>query len=138
MLGRWLSFILWLVLIFTTSIISVPNSFAGIFSFQDKLIHFVVFGVLGIFLARAIHQEGPLGRARFWACIAGAALYGAFIEFYQSFLPDRSAQWSDFAANCFGAFAFVWAWLAVRGQRLFTSSSPKNYMIEHIQTRIGP
>lgn len=125
MLLRWLVFILWMSLIFITSSVSVPDSLSGILPFQDKLVHFVEFGVLGIFLVQLVHQKRALGRASILACMAGIVLYGAFIEFYQSFVPGRSAQWGDFAADCFGAFIFVWAWLALKRQNLFAITFSK-------------
>jgi len=63
---------------------------------SDKLNHFTAFFVLAI-LYRVSFKGG------YWANFFIAVIYGAFIEFVQSFLPYRSAEYADFVADIFGA-----------------------------------
>ncbi|HUU26870.1 MAG TPA: VanZ family protein [archaeon] len=123
--AHWLPVIVWMGLIFTASSFQLRFPPSGIFRFQDKLAHLFEFGVLGFLLARAAHLDFPGSRAHYWACIIGAALYGGFDELHQFFVPGRSVQWSDFAADAFGAFIFAWAWLAFKGEDLFTRRGPE-------------
>ena len=114
----WLPVIVWLSLIFIASSIHTPFRVLRVFRYQDKLIHLVEFGILGALLARAVYRKGLESRWRYWACIGAASLYGALDEFHQAFVPGRSVDWSDFAADSFGAFIFVWVWLSLKGQGL--------------------
>ena len=117
-LGLWLPVVIWLGLIFTLSSVSIPGSAGRIFPYQDKLIHFLEFGVLGILLARAVYLSGSRSRSRYWACIIASALYGGFDELHQLFVSGRYVEWSDFTADCIGAVICTWAWLADKGERL--------------------
>lgn len=50
-------------------------------------------------------------RNRFSIPLIAGMIYGGLIELYQGFLlPDRMADWADFAANCAGAIA-GWVWV---------------------------
>jgi len=114
----WLPVVVWAGLIFTLSSLSIPGAATRIFHYQDKLIHFLEFGVLGILLARAVYHSGSGSRGRYWACILAVALYGGLDEIHQLFVPGRSVELGDFAADCIGAFACTWIWLAVKGESL--------------------
>lgn len=65
--------------------------------FNDKLMHFVAFAILGV----GAFLSWP--RQPFFPRIALAlAAYGATIEVVQFFLPWRSAEWLDLAADVAG------------------------------------
>jgi len=63
---------------------------------SDKLNHFLAFFVLAVFYRIAF-------KGGYWGNFFLAVIYGAFIEFVQSFLPYRSAEYADFVADVFGA-----------------------------------
>jgi len=72
---------------------------------SDKTAHFVAFGLMVPLLERALHYFRPLvPRARL--LVSAAALSsgaGALLEFWQSFLPYRSADVLDWVADTVGA-----------------------------------
>lgn len=86
--------------------------------FLDKVIHLAVYAVLGALSARAL--AGGLRtvtpRAAVLA-IALSALYGISDEWHQSFVPGRTADPMDVAADVAGAALGACALLAVRRTR---------------------
>ena len=91
----------------------------------DKLIHAAAYGLLTLFLARAIlgSWQASLGRAA-GAAAAAAPLFGVAQEIVQSFLPPRTAELGDALANALGAalaaalWRFLMTRLARRGRRI--------------------
>ena len=63
---------------------------------SDKLNHFLAFFVLAVLYRISF-------KGSYWSNFFIAVFYGAFIEFVQSFLPYRSAEYGDFVADAFGA-----------------------------------
>jgi VanZ family protein len=101
---------LWAIAIFVAS--SIPSSAIpeiGIFRY-DKLLHACLFCVLAFLVYRAVlHQDRYPQLARFSvvvACLA-SALYGALDEVHQMFVPGRSADWLDVAADATGVLVFL-------------------------------
>ncbi|ABS25725.1 VanZ family protein [Anaeromyxobacter sp. Fw109-5] len=96
----------WAALIFWAS--SQPNPFPqlprGLFD-HDKLLHASAYAVLGALV------RGALGGARLrpWmalaATVAVGTAYGASDELHQAFVPNRSADPGDLAADALGAAA---------------------------------
>lgn len=81
-----------------------------LFPNQDKLIHAVVYGALGVMLL----GTQPLRAGRYtWqqigASVLIASLYGASDELHQSFIPGRSPEVADWIADTLGALAAVLA-----------------------------
>jgi VanZ family protein len=76
------------------------------FPHADKLVHLVLYGGLGFLAARA-QLLGAVGRraGRLLAVIAGVALFGAFDEWHQDFIPGRSSDRIDWLADVVGATA---------------------------------
>ncbi len=64
----------------------------------DKFAHFGVYGLLATLLCRL----GRGWRAAGWALLA-ASIYGASDEWHQSFVPGRSVEVADWAADTGGA-----------------------------------
>ncbi len=65
----------------------------------DKLAHLTTFAVVGMAAGLA---SGRRGWRRALCCLAGALLIGSLDEWHQTFLPGRSASWSDLAADAAG------------------------------------
>jgi hypothetical protein len=71
---------------------------------EDKLLHAGGFALLGAFLRFAVVRVQPARRALGVAVLL-AALYGATDELHQRFVPGRSADPFDWAADVVGAVA---------------------------------
>lgn len=79
------------------------------FSQFDKVQHLAAYGIMAWLFARALTREAPAlspGTIR-WTAVAFACLYGLSDEFHQSFVPSRTADVWDWAADTAGAF--LWA-----------------------------
>lgn len=70
----------------------------------DKLVHFVVFGLIATLALRAL-SGSPFRRA--WLAVVLVSLFGASDEFRQSFTPGRSMSFADWIADTAGAIAAV-------------------------------
>jgi VanZ family protein len=86
---------------------------------SDKTAHFVAFGLMVPLFTRALRYFWPATpRWRLILAAAGlASLAGALLELWQSFLPFRTAEFLDWAADTVGAAAA--AVLVAIGWRLF-------------------
>ena len=120
---RWLAN-WWLGLTLMAAIFGVsgiPNLKALPGDLWDKAGHFVAYGVLGAFVLRGTAKaqwEGVTGWAAVRAWVICAA-YGASDEFHQHFVPGRSMELGDWAADSLGAaFAAVVIGVAAAGRRL--------------------
>ena len=80
------------------------------FDLADKLVHFIVFGILGILFARGLRNsnikilEGNYLSLTMLICIT----YGASDEIHQYFVPGRHSSWEDWIADIFGIIIMVW------------------------------
>ena len=103
---RWSPPIVWAAVILTlTSLPASQLAPVGAFAFPgaDKLVHFGMYGVLGALVARAV---GPAAAGRaLGPVLVGMALFAAADEWHQRFVPGRSAELPDFAADVAGAAA---------------------------------
>ena len=70
----------------------------------DKSNHLLAFGVMTLLGCKAFPQRCvPL--------LLGLLAYGALIEILQSYTPNRSAEWVDLLADCFGiALGWLLSW----------------------------
>ena len=80
----------------------------------DKLVHFLVFGLLGTLIARIerVARWPVLGIG--WAVVLASA-YGALDEWHQSYTPGRYVEFADWVADTLGAALAVtlyarWTW----------------------------
>jgi len=90
--------------------ITIQSSFSSItlppigIHFSDKFLHFVVFGILGWFLARGLyHSKNEFIKKQFVivSCIIGF-IFAFSDEWHQSFVPGRSSEFLDWTADCLG------------------------------------
>ena len=91
------------------------------FPYQDKLYHFVEYGMLGFLLAHA--APGPTHKRRFWIAFVVGSLYGISDEFHQSFVPGRDASVWDWIADSAGAW--VGAYLYLRSESVLRTRASK-------------
>lgn len=102
--------IIWAGFIFGAS--SIPGQHVPSLGISDKLIHFLVYAILGFLLMwwRRGKQEGGPGPALTQSVLMGS-IYGATDEFRQGFVSGRSPDPSDWVADSagvvFGAMAFL-------------------------------
>ncbi len=79
-----------------------------LFSFQDKVEHFLVYGVFGILVSGALRSrdKGPS-----WVTVAititVVAAYGTLDELHQAFVPGRDASAMDLFFDILGGFSLA-------------------------------
>lgn len=88
---------------------------------QDKVYHFVEYGLLGFLLAHA--APGLTHKRRFWIAFVLGSLYGLSDEFHQSFVPGRDASVWDWIADSTG----VWmgAYIYLRSENVLRTRTRK-------------
>jgi VanZ family protein len=104
LLGAWAPPAAWCALVFTGSSFPLRTD-AHLFHGADKVAHLLEYGVLGFLLARAAGIARPrwgTGAVVLAAAVLGT-LYGASDEGHQSFVPERTAEWGDLAADACGS-----------------------------------
>lgn len=103
---RWAPSALWSALILTAT--SIPGSMfraAPVVRGADKVVHALLYGTLAWFLSRATRGEPDGWTTRFTWILAGIALFAAADEWHQQFIPGRSMDIADWAADVAGAAA---------------------------------
>jgi VanZ family protein len=80
------------------------------FDLADKILHFIVFGMLGILTARGLKNSDNklLNQNWFSFSIYICILYGASDEIHQYFVPGRHASWGDWIADILGIVIMIW------------------------------
>jgi VanZ family protein len=113
----WLPVVLYCLFIFIQSSLPSPVSTRGV-PLGDKLLHLAGYALLGALFFRAFRASRPDGTLRtLWLLSALAtAFYGASDELHQAFVPSRSGDLLDVAADAAGAVlgAGAAAWIAAR------------------------
>lgn len=93
-----------LALTLGTAAATADTSSIAAFSVNDKLQHLAAFAVLGFLADHSL----PDVRGGYWRGIVPFLLfYGAAIELVQAFLPYRSADLLDFAADFAGLLVYA-------------------------------
>jgi VanZ family protein len=113
-LSCWLPLMGYCVLIFVQSSHPVPNEISRL-DISDKALHVAGYALLGALFYRAYRSlwgRFP-ERTLFWASAVSAALYGLSDEIHQYFVPFRSADPLDFAADAFGGLLGAAAWMVL-------------------------
>jgi len=90
-------------IVFILSVIKVPGG-ADPFPGFDKVVHFSIYGLMGILWARVFFSARSsrlrvTPRRVIIKVLAVTFFYGLFIEFVQGFLPARDASFFDALAN---------------------------------------
>lgn len=103
----WLPPVAWAAAIFSISFLPIkprPPGYPG----EDKVVHLFLYGILALLLLRAYLGDRGMTprRAAVFAFIV-TLLYGMFDEWQQSFLPERTAELLDLAADAAGAAVAV-------------------------------
>jgi VanZ family protein len=95
---------LWAIIILTVS--SIPQ-LAGIktqWTKYDKIAHFIEYGILGFLLTHAFYFQNNINIRKFAIIlsIAIGAMFGAFDEIHQKYIPGRVNSIGDFSADFVG------------------------------------
>ncbi len=102
-----LAAVFWMVLIFilsSQSRIPGPSLFWG----QDKVAHFLAFGILGYLCARALPGlAGTRNGLQVLVLALLIAFYGVIDEIHQAFVPGRDAALADVLADGLGGLVGV-------------------------------
>jgi VanZ family protein len=96
---RWAPPLAWAATILLLTSVPVPD--IGAPKNTDKLVHFAVYGLLGVLVARALLLEGR-GRRAFIIAAFAISAFGAFDEVHQMFIPGRFADVRDWVADSIG------------------------------------
>ncbi len=99
-------------LIFFASSLSDPGAPPG--NISDKGAHFLIYGALGGTLLRALAggRPGAIRPRRILFAVVLATLYGVTDEIHQYFVPPRTPDVMDVAADAIGAVAGAIAFAA--------------------------
>jgi VanZ family protein len=86
------------------------------FQLSDKILHAASFGLMVAFALRAVRYfwRGPGVPGQIVVSVAWSSAAGAALEFWQAFLPYRTADVLDWLADTAGAFAVgvaLWVFL---------------------------
>jgi VanZ family protein len=105
--------VIWLGAILTAT--SLPSSLLPDthLRFADKGVHFIMYGGLGLLLARAMHN--PPRTTRFRVVLAAfllVAAIGYLDEWHQRYIQGRSAEFIDWMADTSGGLIGALIWVA--------------------------
>lgn len=95
----------WLCTLLILVVGSIPQGPPGAQRLNDKLLHFIGFGIVAWLWCRACRHLFPAASAH-RAALRGAlasTVLGALLELWQAFLPYRSAELLDWLADALGA-----------------------------------
>ncbi|MDP2138574.1 MAG: VanZ family protein [Candidatus Didemnitutus sp.] len=110
--GHWRA--IWPILlaatIFMASSQAVPPALMGIMWKADKFVHFFIYGVMALLIARLrfVQARAPWGAM---AAIVIVAVFGITDEIHQAFTPGRFCDFGDWLADVLGAVTFVTAYV---------------------------
>ena len=93
---------IWVVVLFFLSEIESTSAMSWIFV-DDKIVHFLLYSVLGATLAWGWARMGR--RVPPWAVVSVGVVYGLLDEWHQSFVPGRSPSLGDALADLAGTVA---------------------------------
>jgi len=89
--------ILFLIALISSYVLAImPQEMVPSFqSLSDKSLHFIAFAVLTLLLNLSY-------RMPWWKSVLYLLFYATFIEFSQTFTPNRCAEWLDIVADAIG------------------------------------
>jgi VanZ family protein len=113
---RYLPPLIWAGLIILGS--SIPN-LSGLetgITVEDKIVHFTEYFVLGFLVSRAVVRYGVVNKRRFPVMIMIVVAFGVLDELHQAFIPGRTVEMLDMAADILGALTSImlYTWLVGR------------------------
>lgn len=114
----WLPAVAWAALIFWLSARSHLPDIGPQFPLKDKVGHWMLFGVLGIAVTFALRRGHGLALPKtLLLAILLTSAYGASDEFHQRFVPHRTCDVWDWAADTSGGALLAAACLTYESRR---------------------
>ncbi|MDX9702588.1 MAG: VanZ family protein [Candidatus Auribacterota bacterium] len=103
----WIPVAVWMSVIFIASSITLTEGVSP-FTYADKIVHFLEFGILGFFLYFALYASNPDSsyKLRIFISTFFTGLYGLSDEIHQLFVPTREFSIYDLLADIAGALFF--------------------------------
>ncbi|MEW5908295.1 MAG: VanZ family protein [Thermodesulfobacteriota bacterium] len=99
----WTPVFLYCLMIFSFSSRPAPSQIP-VFPYSDKIVHLLIYMIMGILFYRAFRREKDQTRTAIELAVSASILYGISDEIHQSFVPGRTAELSDVLADAFGSF----------------------------------
>lgn len=121
-IGAWAPVVLYTLLIWVLSSQTLDLPLISSVPLQDKGVHFLEYGGLGLFMAHAVHSTWPDRALRYVAAIWLTVSLGLVDELHQLYVPGRSADFADLLADTCGAVVAVFAYAGLR--RLLRRDEP--------------
>ena len=87
------------------SVLPISSPKLSIFSWEDKLHHFMVYGVLCFLAIKSYGTNHPL-----WKIGLGLISFGLVVEIIQWITDYRYGEFMDFVANTVGIFSVIFAY----------------------------
>ncbi|RLD13355.1 hypothetical protein DRI50_07350 [candidate division KSB1 bacterium] len=77
---------------------------------EDKIVHFLIFGILGWLLVRGMIMESTkwIRRNAYFIAVLVGFLFALSDEWHQSLVPGRDASVGDLLADILGIAFFIW------------------------------
>lgn len=116
-LRPWIPALVYMSMIFLLSSLSLEAPELRRFMLEDKALHALEYAILGFLCARATLETWP-DRPRVRVALVGAliaAAWGLGDEIHQAFVPGRTGDALDLAADSLGATVGALGCLARRG-----------------------
>ena len=119
MIGLWLPVALWMGAIYWGA--ATPNVPSAVQDVSDTIMHMSAYSGLALLALRAV-AKGRWSGVTMTALVmafAIAVVHGLTVEWEQTFIPERVAEWRDVGNDIIGALAGLapaWAWSKIRGR----------------------
>lgn len=123
MTGLWL----WMGVIFLLSSIPQKDLPDVHFFMHDKLVHLIIYSILGFFAAWRFVKPGVernVVKSGFRLAFFVGVSYGFLDEFHQLFVPGRSFDMWDWLFDMFGILAGIILFKYLRGKSFFPVHEP--------------
>ncbi len=111
-----------MALIFLQSAQSKLPDTTHYFEYSDKVLHFLVFGVLGALIYRGFSKTitDRTSVLAYWTAVILGALFALSDEWHQSMVPGREADFWDWLADLFGILFFIYLYRYFQKRKLKT------------------
>jgi len=79
----------------------------------DKIIHFLIFGILGWVMTRGFFMTKSIFVKKhfFWLIPLITGLFAVLDEYHQALVPGRSPDFFDWMADFLGVVVFMWLYI---------------------------
>jgi len=109
----------WVLLIFWLSLDPAPPAPNLNIIGWDKILHAIAYGCLTLFAGWALEGSSPLRKSTWFAIAVTATALGGVMELVQMvFTSSRTAEYTDFLSDAFGAVVVLLIVFATRKYRL--------------------